>query len=148
MQKNGTLSEQKIQNILEGNVVHVSHFTILCITIPSAKVVFKGLLTSDWQVKKDFKVKQILDANIPNYELEHVHTVKKSSNLFTNKKNLEREGSSLNIDLMTKSTLTIKSFFFLIKIRKMNIKERFNSYLRSLTSSPKICSTEMFVIEL
>ena len=57
-----------------------------------AKVVFKGLLSSDWQVKKDFKVRQILDANIPNFELQNIQTVKKNPTLFTNQKKLEREG--------------------------------------------------------
>jgi len=37
-------------------------------------------------------VKQLLDANIPNYELQHVYTVKKNTGLFQNQKKLEREG--------------------------------------------------------
>ena len=79
-------------------MLHMTNFFTTIYII--AKVVFKGLLTSDWQVKKDFKVKQILDANIPNYELEHVHTVKKSSTLFTNQKKLEREGKCLYVFLL------------------------------------------------
>ena len=68
----------------------------------SAKVVFKALLSSDWQTKKNFQVQQILDANVPNYELEHVHTVKRVASIFANQKKLEKEGNNFAFTCRTR----------------------------------------------
>ena len=111
-------------------------FFIYCRSSSSAKVVFKGLLTSDWQVKKDFKVKQMLDVNVPNYESEHVHTARKTSTIFTNQQKLEREG----MNYVNLKYECIRQCFVRQRIIKQIIlrifSQKINSFIRSAFEFP------------
>lgn len=97
-----------------------------------AKVMFKGILTSDWQVKKPFEVKQILDANIPNYELQHVHTSKRIPTMFQSQKKVEKEDLLFSLERGVYSPgeeVRLHLQYKYVEARKMGlVKCRLNKY--------------------
>jgi len=128
----------------------------------TAKVVFKALLSSDWQMKKSFQVKQILDANIPNYDLEHVHTVKRVASIFTSQKKLEKEdllmslqrgvycpGESIKLNLQYKYVEARKMGLVkcrLNKYKRLNKKENKNIYKKTVKekNDSKRCDDKIY----